>query len=160
MDEKYKGWIIQYIENRKNQFIAKKEEHILSSNSLSDLKQKIDNYKKKNFERIPFFQEGGHWYTSDRKHFYKGEITSIAEETAYGDIKAVWISVEDEKGKKHRSKEHLTFIPFYKQTEHNQKIIDKIHNINRQIKNLVKKRETEIKSLEKMTVDEILKEII
>lgn len=138
MEEKYKGWIIRYRENkRENKFEAirtgglEEEEITLISDTLTDIKDQIDKWKKKKFKRIPVV-------SINYNQICTGEITSIAKQDRdSGYVYEFWLTRLTADGDKYRGKEFWgSRNTIYHLDTANQKIVDEIFDLKKQIKEI------------------------
>jgi archaellum component FlaC len=136
MEETYKDWKIK-LEEKTDEFVATKDDHILRSKSLKELKKKIDKFA---FVRIPI-------YYKDYHVIHSGEITSIAEMSHGNPL--LWVTLEN----KSRTKVNIHYL--YRQTENNKKIFDEIQKFEQEKENIRKKIEELAGQLERMTFTDV-----
>lgn len=133
MKEEYKEWVITYNERSfENKFQATKKDgdKTLTSDNLSDMKKKINTYKKGNFRRIPCFIKA--WNSYD-----PGNITSIAKQTSNNRVDEFWVSIQKENGSHdYREKKWFDSAKIYHRNDKNTAIITKIEELEKQIKEL------------------------
>lgn len=154
MEERYKGWNIEYIENGgAPRFKATKEAYSLTSQRLRDLKRRIDEHVKEKFQRVNV-------YFKDWSQIKEAEITSIAEEDGKGFISELWLSVTNHTGDKTRSKERITTFNqrLYTKNEKNKQIFDEVNILNKSIAEIQHKINTLEEGLEKFDVQTLRKQ--
>lgn len=118
MEETYKDWKIK-VDEKTDEFMAtdKTNEFTLRSNSLKEIKKKIDKF---GFTRIPI-------YWKDYNVVHAGEITSVVETGSKWHPLEFWINYGENK---QRTKVNIQAL--CKQSEENKKIFDEILQLEKQ----------------------------
>lgn len=115
--QNYRDFKIVFSEVR-DEFCATKEDNIISSKSLNELKKKIDKFYSLNIKK-----ENLYLYTFSKYNLGKysdcvlSKITSINTETG-----KIYYTQETKKGKQ-KYQEYISFAHFYKNNETNKQLI-------------------------------------